>query len=170
MFKTIFGNQKALVERAKLLVPACKIIAVEAITPLSEKFQFLETIDREHWDFILTIAGVFLATTGLEQIGLTDKQKQPLLDEIAQCVDEWQRDGLRAFEDCKALFEKEFDFLTAQRHPQRFIGSDALGLWIVWNVLGHQPENEEELQFVRTVGVMVVGALFNYWQESPLAR
>ncbi len=79
-------------------------------------------------------------------------------------MDQWQPDGLKAFDDCKALFEQEFDLLTARHQEERYIGSDALGLWIVWNVLGHPPENEKELQFLRAVGIVVVGGLFNYWQ------
>ena len=73
------------------------------IMPLREKFPVLDNVDSEHWDLIVTVAGVFIATSRLEHMRLTDKQKGPLLEEIANSLEEWNPDGLRIFVDCKTF-------------------------------------------------------------------
>jgi hypothetical protein len=164
MFGRLLGRKDdTLSERARALVSVAHIGAVGMFTPLRDKYPAMHNVNLEHWDFIVTVAGVFIATSRLETIGLGQRRKEPLLDTIAESLDKWKPDGLRAFEDCKMLFEREFDRLTAGGHEPRYIGSDALGLWIVWNVLGHAPQTNEDTQLLRSIGVMVVGSMFNYW-------
>ena len=150
---------------AQRLVATCSFYAVPLITTLSVKFPVLDNVDREHWDFIVTVAGVFIATSRLEQLGLTDKQKTSLLEIIVNDLQEWKSDGLRAIDNCKTLFEREFDELTARGHEERYTGSDALGMWIIVNVLGHGPQNKEEVRLLRTVGAMVTATFFDYWSR-----
>ena len=95
-----------------------------------EQFSVLRGVDLENWDFFATIAEVFLVTCRLEKMGMTEAQKQPLLDVIMDDLHQYKSDALRAFDDCKVLFEREFDRLTEKRHEPRFVGADALGLWI----------------------------------------
>jgi len=86
---------------------------------------------------------------------------------VAKKLNDWDPDGIRAFEDCKSLFETEYDRLKASSEYQkdnRFLSSDALGIWIVWNLFGRQPQSDEEVNFVRTIGSTVTHAFFDWWQ------
>lgn len=134
-------------------------------TPLLDQFPFLGKVDVKHWDFIVTVAGVFIAATRLNNLKLDSNREDVLMDIVATKLQEWDRDSLRAFEDCKSLFEREFDQLTAAGHESRFVGSDALGIWIVWNILGRQPQTQEEIEFVRAVGAMTTHNFFELWTK-----
>ncbi len=161
-----FDDRDSFVLRARVLVQGCKIVAIPSIPVLSKQFPLLDAIDRENWDFILTVAGVFIATSRLEQLNLSNSRKQAVLNVIADSLNQWHPDGRYAFEDCKALFEDEFDRLRTEGEEELYIGSDALGLWIVWNILGHEPQNEEEARLQRAVGVLVIGALLDFWDQA----
>jgi hypothetical protein len=76
----------------------------------------------------------------------------------------WDRDAIRAFDDCKQLFDREYDRLNAIGHDSQFLASDALGSWIVWNALGKQPITMEEITLVRGVGAITTHAFFNWWK------
>jgi hypothetical protein len=160
----LLGRESNHLANAEALVAVSRVAAVPMIGTLREEYPVLNSVDSEQWDFIVTVAGVFIATSRLEHLRLRDKQKKQLLEVIARKMDEWKPDALTAFDDCKVLFEREFDGLTLGGHEARFVGSDAIGIWITWNILGRQPRTPEEIQLMRTVGVMVTGTMFNYWQ------
>lgn len=82
---------------------------------------------------------------------------------VADDLNRWDPDGIRGFEDCKGLFDREFDRLTAAGHESRFVAADAVGIWIVWNVLGRAPETDEEWQLVRATGALATHAFFDWW-------
>jgi hypothetical protein len=125
----------------------------------------LREVNVEHWDFILTVAGVFMAATRLNNLHLSDAREENLMESVAESLAKWKPDGLRGFEDCKSLFESEFDRLTAAGHEPRFIASDAVGKWIVWNVLGRAPETKDECMLVRATGGMVTHSFFDWWKQ-----
>ena len=61
-FRRLLGErQDPLLERAGTLVQAAHINAVGMFTPLLERFPSLQRVDTEQWDFVLTVAGVFMA-------------------------------------------------------------------------------------------------------------
>ncbi len=155
----------SLLERAENLVQAAQINAVGMFTPLSEHFPILRQVDIEHFDFILTVASVFMAATRLNNLRLGDVREERLMEIVTEQLDQWKPDGIRAFEDCKKLFEIEFDRLTKAGHEPRFVASDAVGKWIVWNVLGRPPSTDEECMLVRTAGGMVTHAFFDWWNK-----
>ena len=125
-----------LLERPENLVRAAQINAVGMFPPLSEHFPILRQVDVEHLDFILTVASVFMTATRLNNLRLGDVREERLMEIVAEQLEQWKPDGIRAFEDCKRLFESEFDRLTKAGYEPRFVASDAVGKWIVWNVLG----------------------------------
>ena len=53
------------IENAKKLPSAAKILAVNSYVQFLDKFPIIEKIKPEHWDFILTIAGIFVAVSQL---------------------------------------------------------------------------------------------------------
>jgi hypothetical protein len=117
------------------------------------------------WDFFVTVAGVFIAATRLENLQLSDNRKQELMEIVARGLADWSPDnGIRGFEDCKAMFERNFDALTRIQHEPRFIASDAVGMWIVWNLFGRPTGTEEERKLARAVGVGIVHNFFSWWR------
>lgn len=130
-----------------------------------DKFPFLREVDIKHWDFILTVAGVFMAASRLDNLRLVDARGENLMETVAMSLAEWDPDGIRGFDDCKGLFESEYDRLTVAGYEPRFIASDAVGKWIVWNVLGRAPETEAECMLIRATGTMVTHAFLDWWKE-----
>lgn len=152
-----------LLEQAENLLLAAQINAKSMFTPLLDRFPILRQVDVEHWDFILTVAGVFMAATRMNNQHLEDVRADRLNEVFCERMDQWKPDGIRGLEDCKQLYESEFDRLTKAGHESRFVASDAVGLWIVWNILGCKPQTEEERRLVRATGSMVTHAFFNWW-------
>lgn len=160
----LFGKtQDPLLDRAGNLVQAAHINAIGMLTPLLERFPILERVDIEQWDFVLTVAGVFMATSRLNNLKLGDSHEERLMEIVADSLTRWKPDGICAFEDCKGLFEEEYDRLTAVRHEPLFVSADAVGIWIVWNVLGRSPQSDEECQLVRAAGTLTTHAFFDWW-------
>jgi hypothetical protein len=159
------GKHDPLLKKAGDLVQAAQINAVGMFTALLERFPILRQLDTKHWDFILTVAGVFMAASRLNNLRLGDAREEMLMEVVAERLNQWKPDGVRGFEDCKGLFEREFDRLAAAGHDPRFLASDAVGTWIVWNVLGRPPQSDEESMLVRATGTMTTHAFFYWWDD-----
>jgi len=155
-----------LLESAEKLVPAANISAIGMFTPLLDKFPLLRPIDIKHWDSIVTVAAVFMASSRLNNLRLEEGREERLMEVVAERLDQWQADGTHVFEDCKKLYESEYDRLAAAGHEQQFLASDAVGKWIVWNVLGRAPNTNDECMLVRAVGAMVTHAFFDWWDTN----
>lgn len=158
-------KEDLLQKQAATLIPAARVNATSMFVPLLDKFPFLRDVDVEHWDFELTVAGVFMAASCLNQLRLGDVREENLMATVAESIAQWKPDGIQGFEDCKGLFEIEYDRLAAAGHEPQFIASDAVGKWIVWNVLGRAPETEAECILVRATGAMVTHCFFDWWKS-----
>jgi len=154
-----------LQKQAETLVAAARINATSMFMPLLDKFPFLHEADVEQWDFIVTAAGVFMGASALTNMRVGEAREDALMETVAESLMNWNSDGIRAFEDCKGLYESEYDRLAAVGHEPRFLASDAVGLWIAWNVLGRAPQSQDECMLVRTTGAMVTHAFFDWWKE-----
>lgn len=168
-FRKLFGQtDDPLHKRAMNLVQVAHINTVGMFTALQDEFSFLQKADEadvRQWDFIITVAGVFMAATRLNNLRLGDAHEERLMKVVAEQLDQWDPDGLRGFEDCKMLFERVFGQLTKACHEPRFVASDAVGTWITWNTLGRQSQTDEERKLVRATGTMVTHAFFDYWDK-----
>ncbi len=162
----LFGSgQDPLVERAKELVAGAQIMAVSSLMPLSERFHFLEEIQPDDWDFFVTVATVFMGATRLDNLRLNEGREDKLMALVASRLSEWNKDGIDSFEDCKAFFTSAFDSLTNAGYDSRFVASDSVGKWIVWNVLRRAPQSDEERLLVRAIGGIVTHAVFDWWEK-----
>ncbi len=157
-------KQDPLHRQAETLVPAAGINATSMFVPLLDKFPSLREADVAHWDFIVTVAGVFMGASRLNTMRAGDAREEELMETVAESLVKWNPDGIRAFEDCKGLYESEYDHLAAAGHEPRFLASDAVGKWIVWNVLGRTPQSEDDCMLVRATGTMVTHAFFDWWK------
>jgi hypothetical protein len=166
-FRELFGQGDPLLRQADTLVQAAETYAIGTFTPLLKKFSFLREVDKNHWDFILTIAGVFFAVTRLGNLRLDENRQRKLMGKVGVKLTQWNpTNARRGFEDCASFYEKTFDALTSAGGEPRFVASDALGSWVVWNVLGRPPHSEEERGLVRTVGGMITHTFSNWWEEK----
>jgi hypothetical protein len=154
-----------LARKADTLVSAALIQSVAMFAPLHHRYEIVKTVDHDHWDFVLTIAGVFIATARLEQLDLGRNREHALLGIVVRRLAEWAPDGPAAFDDCKRMYENEYDRLAARGHDPQFVASDALGIWAMWSVLGRQPANDAEAALTREVGSAVTHAFVNWWSE-----
>jgi hypothetical protein len=160
-------NDDPLRGQAERLVSSAIINATSMFVPMLDQHPLLKTVKPEDWDFFLTIAGVFIAVSRLEKLQVSNNRKQELRNVVARALtDRSPENGFRGFEDCKAMFERNFDALTRIQHEPRFIASDAVGVWIVWNLLGRPSESEEARKLVRAVGVGIVQSFFSWW-DAP---
>ncbi len=159
-------EEKSFQELANNLVPAARINAMSMFVPLIKSFPSLEKVDTKHWDFIVSVAGIFIAATRLNNLKLDFSFEESLLEIVSNKLQELDADYVPAFEDCKNMFETEYDRLKNINYETRFIATDALGLWIVLNLFKRHPQNKEEIELVRVVGGMVTTTFFDWWQNN----
>src|SRR6266446_4938310 len=113
--KSFFGKAKTdpLRERAERLVPSAKIYATSLFVPMLDQFPLLRNVKPDQWDFVVTIAAVFIAATGLKNLKKGDTREEKLMEIVARGLDDLDpKNGIRGFEDCKAMYERTFDGLT----------------------------------------------------------
>jgi len=154
-------------DNAERLVPSANVYAISLFIPTLDQFPWLRKVEPGQWDFVVTIASVFMAATRLQNLKIGDVRQQELMNIVARGLVHWDpNNGIRGFEDCKAMFERTFDGLTNDaQHEPRFIASDSVGLWTVWNLLGRTPEAEEERKLVRTIGAHITHTFFSWWTQ-----
>ena len=160
-----------LMEQADALVPAAHKAATTALPPLEAKFPFLNRListpeDRRWWDILVTIAGVYIASTRLRNLEIGEAREAKLMARVSEKLAEVNPNAYAAFEDCKEFFSRTFDDLTAAKHEERFIAADSIGLWITSNLLDRGPESQDELMFVRAIGVAIVHGFFRWWDKT----
>ena len=160
-----------LEERADALVEMAKLIASEAYMDAIGEFSFMKSVRDgeggiEHFHFIATIAGVFVAMTRLKNIQLGIHRERLLTERVYRKFNEWNpENGLLGYEHCKSFFERTYDALLADGTEPRFVSSDPIGMWIAWDILDRAPSSEEEQRFVRNIGVFVTHAFYGWWDE-----
>lgn len=163
----LFARQPdPLLARADILVRAANTNATLVFSSLSDQFLFLRDTDVVHWDFILTVAGVFIAVTRLHNLQLGETRERKIMTRVSERLAQWNAThGRQGFEHCKEFFERTYNGLSATAHEPRYVASDAIGAWIVWDIVGHAPENEDERKLTRRIGVIVTHEFFNWWKE-----
>lgn len=151
-----------LLTQADRLIPAAKANAVAMSITLLDKFPIFAKIKPEHADFVLTIAGVFIAAERLKEIATNSEQTEQLLAVISDRLSQWRDDSIFALDDCQTLFHSEVNRLSKAGWESKFLTSDAIGIWIVFNLLGHTPK-DDECELVRATGVIITHSFFNWW-------
>ena len=166
------GDEDGLQTQAENLVAVAQIKATTSYTSVGELFDLVYTIPTNRWNFVLTVAGVFIAATRANQIGLPGGRVDSMTEIVARNLDSWRPQGIAAFEDCKAFFDRTFDALKkdpSYQHQPELIGSDAIGSWIVWNLVEYALESEQERGLARALGILVTHSFFNWWSAEPAA-
>lgn len=156
-----------LKEQSLNIASASKVFAVSSYTQTLTKYPIIEKTDTNHWGFILTIAGVFVAISQLNHENIPEEEKEKILDLVANSVLELYPDGIDACEDCRQFVDRTYDGLADEaeyKQNPEYLFSDSLGGWIVWNLFNHAPSNDDERKLVRILGGLVVHSFVSWWK------
>ena len=157
-----------LESNADLLVEAANTLGVGTFAAVIDRFPFIpeDNPGQKYWDLVVTIAGVFIALMGLRNLSLNTKRRLKLEKRVAASLVLMYPETARpAFEKCKSFYDKAYDaLLNAGDEP--FVRTDAIGSWIVCEILGRPAQTEEEHKMTRSVGAMIVDTFFDWWEKD----
>jgi len=106
---------------ADLLVGAVNTLAISMFPKFVDEFAFIPNDERgqQCWDFVVTIAGVFIALIRLRTLNLNEKRRLKLEKKVAACLVRLYPEIARpAFEKCKSFFDKTYyDLLNTGYEP-----------------------------------------------------
>jgi hypothetical protein len=114
--------------------------------------------------------GGLVANTQLLSLQMEKARKRRLMARVIEQCTEWNSDAPLGFEHCKSFFERTCEALTGGEHESRFVASDAIGLWLVWEILDRAPASEDERKLARTTGVVITREFFNWWHDAGTER
>jgi hypothetical protein len=153
-------------ERARLLVQAAQTYAVSSSVSFLDEFPSLRNVETKWWDTVLTTAAVFVAVSRLDQEALAEQARNDLLDIVTQEAVRFDPHAVDAVDDCRDFVDRTYDGLTSDPSyaaDRKFLFSDSLGCWIVWNLVEHAPTTEDERRMARTLGAHVVHSFYSWW-------
>jgi hypothetical protein len=169
---SIFGREvkpDPLITAAEDLVDTANILAVSSYTKLITDLPSIPKIDTEQWDWVFTIAAVFVAINRLNSANIDRTKKDKVLEIITRKLKGWKPDAIGGFDDCRMLYNKTYDRLASldqYKSDPQFLSSDSLGNWIAWNLLGHAPQSEDEMKLTRLSGAFVARSFCNWWKAN----
>lgn len=163
------GCSRFFAERGRQLVPAAKVFAIAGYTSALARFPTVKSVETDHWDFILSVGGIFVAISQLNHESLSNDVTDAARDAATEAAVLWHPKAVEAVDDCTRFVDRTYEGLQAlpesSTHPE-FLFSDSLGSWVVWNLFGHAPESDEERQLVRVLGGMLVHAFMSWWKGT----
>jgi hypothetical protein len=81
--QTVTNNIDPLTKQAETLVQAANTKAITAFVALLDKFPLLKSVDTKQWDFVLTIAGVFIDTFVRPRERKSSKSRPSLVPQLS---------------------------------------------------------------------------------------
>lgn len=155
-----------LEDQARALVQNAEVFALALHAVVAAQCPTAATADVVQWNFLVTVASVFIAVSRLNDVQADDARKDELRRVVEDGLDAWDGDAGRAFDDCTAFFEQAHQQLAAAGHPPEFVACDALGKWIVWNLFSSPPKTPEHVRLVRIVGGTIVSSFHRWWSDA----
>ncbi|MBI4667891.1 MAG: hypothetical protein HY747_01700 [Elusimicrobia bacterium] len=140
------------------------MLAVTLYTQVLDRFPEVRSVKPGHWDFIVTIGGIFVGVSQLNHEELPEAKKDMLLESVTRELIGYYPDGHGACEDCRQFVDRTYNGLAKVRTDPTFLFSDSLGAWVAWNLFGHAPENEKERQLARAIGGLLVDGFVKWWK------
>ncbi|MGB8111931.1 MAG: hypothetical protein WCF41_22040, partial [Pseudolabrys sp.] len=118
---------------ADLLVGAVNSFAISMFPKFIDEFAIIPHDERglRYWDFVVTIAGVFIALVRLRTLNLKEKRRLKLEKKVAACLVRLYPTIARpAFEKCKSFFDKAYYDLSNAGYEPQLVASDTIGGWV----------------------------------------
>lgn len=159
----------SLIERAKRLPVSAEIFATSFETKVLDRFPMVRTVGSDRWDFIMTVAGIFVAISQLNREELDEGVKDDIREATGYAAIKWNPKAVEAVEDCTQCVNRNYGGLQSSKEysgETQFLFSDSLGFWVVRNLLDHMPESDAERQLVRALGGALVLSFVNWWKDS----
>jgi len=160
-------NRDSLAESASTLVTTANTHAVASYTLVLDRFPFLEELSLTLWDFLFTVAAVFVANEHLRNYRIDDATRSAVTETIDASLEEWDRNALAAYEDLRQFLYDECEKSDEAERSSEFFLSDTIGAWVAINLLGRQLKTDEECEFVRAIGFAMTAIFLEFW-EHPL--
>ena len=158
---------KSIVEEGRRLPSTAKILAVDAYTQFLDEYPIIEQVNPKHWDFIMTIAGIFVGVSQLNHENISEQEKDVVLNVVTDSAIELYPDSIEACDDCGDFVDRTYDGLKEEKLYQdnsQFLFSDSLGTWVIWNLFGHAPSSGDERKLVRVLGGLLVHSFISWWK------
>jgi hypothetical protein len=153
--------------RAEALVADSKINAVSMLTELRLEPSVLDNVNSDHWDLMVTIAGVYAAIAGVRS-----KHSKVPTKELLTAIFETINVKLRELDPNAENIYRSLHFMLEETQKSRtasendsddhYYKSD-LGYWIVEQVFGHRPQSEQRRALASRVGGMVMDAMYGHF-------
>lgn len=159
-----------LTDAAQNLCNVARLVAVESFSGVSHQGSLFENVKPDEWDFFVTIGGVFIASAHMHFLDIPDDEKNRLSNIIFQNLAEWNQSSTMAYADCKEFYEDYYERLSKLEEVNKkgaiYIASNALGLWVVWNLLDHRPTKADELKLANDIGSYIISSFSDYWTTA----
>ena len=99
---------------------------------------------------------------------ITGYDEEHLMRRVARSLAAWDPQALDCLEDCKIFYDRTINVLaSAGTEDTHHAQADALGSWIIWNILGRAPSGPDEKSLMRSVGMLTVGSFLDWWDGKP---
>jgi hypothetical protein len=162
-----------MIDRAEALIRTANSTAASAFGPALKEFSILRSIYNGcgnqadfvgRFEFMMTIACVYAAIQGLRKVDIEENRTRAVIDRLELRLLEWNAtDSVSAFEDCKNFVIKEYAELAKAGYDRNYAAPDAIGSWVVSNILPAPPSSEEERRLIRSVGTVITQKFGNWW-------
>ena len=140
--------------RAESLVGTASTLAKSLFSRLAVYYTDLFQVSEEDWNFLVTVAGLYVAS-----LRLYDEISGDRFADLYEIVGKDLSPGVpQAMANCG-------DFVTqrAGAESDQFTFETVLGYWVLWNALPYRPDkNQAELAFF--IGHSVTDAFASWWQ------
>ena len=146
-----------LTRSSRGLVPAARNAAKGLNAAICAKFPEAAKIDIAAWDQYLTVGFVWAALSALRAKETPATAIEEVKTIVADSLSRAFPEGVKALDHCTL-------FMSQTTGGDEKIGvDDALGYWIVWNLLGRDDFTEDEDKIVRILGNIAIKEFASFW-------
>lgn len=156
-----YNNYKQLKVKTKKLIPSATTYA-KATEIYFRKYDITKTGLNQ---LILTIASTFIAIRNLPvSYNILGKiVRYRLARIIGKDMKNLSYISFTAYNHCSFLFDTEYTRLINNNYTESEATIQAVGLWIMWEILNRKPETEDEINMIPMAGNLIIKAFQEYW-------
>lgn len=151
-------NSKHMKKASRDLIWMANVNVINLNVPFIDKFPCAGKIDLERWDFFITIACVWVALTGLNDLCIPEAKKEKIRNIVRKELIKKYPAGVAAINDCKEFMNRS---LSGDENTQP---GNALGCWIVWNLYGRKELDDDETQLIGALGHIAFKTFGSWWE------
>ncbi len=163
----LFCHGDSLQPQAERLVSAAKVVATTSFVPLLNDFPCLRKCNVENWDFFATAAATCVGINNLLEKISADQFRSLYNAAILPELQRWSPQGQDAVLDCQTFIKRIEDAnqLDGEENNTTLLATDALGMWVFWNLFQRQPADEES-NAARAIGQIIASQFQDWWNAD----